>query len=473
MIRFFLPFLMLFTALLFPELIFAHAFGQTFNLSLPLWMYLYGGGLAVLISFLIIGFFFKKKEIDTNKIRKDLSGIIFIKFIVSDNLKFFLKFLSLGIFLTVILSGFLGSILPTENFATLFIWIVFLLGCTYLVSIIGNFWEVINPWKIIIEIYEYLKGGQIKALERYPKRLGFIPALIFYFLFIWLELSPIDLGTKPTSLATLLIFYSIFTLIGIFYFGRDWFLYGEFFSVLFILFGKNSILESSGKKFFLRLPFSGLLNERIKSFSLVIFIVLMLASTAFDGFRATSLFLSLSSCIFRYLPNVNLGMEILIQTLFLVMAVGLFLAAYLIAIYIMKLVTKSKRSFLELAQNFGISLVPIALVYNAAHYYTLLLVQGQAIIPVLSDPFNLGWNLFGTTGYMVNIGIIGARAVWESEVYIILFGHIASVFVSHLIALKVFPSHKSAIISQIPMLVLMVSYTILGLWILSQPLGLK
>jgi hypothetical protein len=150
----------------------------------------------------------------------------------------------------------------------------------------------------------------------------------------------------------------------------------------------------------------------------------------------------------------------------------LFLAVYLFAIYMMKVVTRSSVATKELAVRFAFSLIPIAIAYHVAHYYTLLLVQGQSIIPALSDPFNMGWNLLGTALYEVNVGIIGAKSVWHTQVAVIVAGHVAAVYISHLMALNEYRSRRQALVSQLPMLAVMVAYTIAGLWILSQPLVL-
>ena len=50
----------------------------------------------------------------------------------------------------------------------------------------------------------------------------------------------------------------------------------------------------------------------------------------------------------------------------------------------------------RLARAFMHSLVPIALVYVAAHYLTFLVFEGQAIVYLASDPLGEGWDLFGT-----------------------------------------------------------------------------
>ena len=139
----------------------------------------------------------------------------------------------------------------------------------------------------------------------------------------------------------------------------------------------------------------------------------------------------------------------------------------------MKQVAKTQLSIYSLSLKFAFTLIPIAVAYNVAHYFTLLLVQGQSAISQISDPFNLGWNLFGTINYKINVGLLGASSVWNVEVAVIIIGHIAAVYFAHLKAQEIYIQNKKAIISQIPMLVLMIIYTMTGLWILSQPLTLK
>ena len=103
----------------------------------------------------------------------------------------------------------------------------------------------------------------------------------------------------------------------------------------------------------------------------------------------------------------------------------------------MSAVTAGGCSPLAMARSFAFTLVPIAIGYHLAHYLTFLLVQGQYIIPLLSDPFGWGWNLFGTAGYRVDIAIVGARFSWYAAVLAILIGHIAAVYLAHRKAMRV------------------------------------
>ena len=124
----------------------------------------------------------------------------------------------------------------------------------------------------------------------------------------------------------------------------------------------------------------------------------------------------------------------------------------------------------DIAGYFVLSLVPIAIAYHLSHYLSYLLITGQQIIPLASDPFGRGWDLLGTADYKMDIGILNAKIVWYVAVISIVIGHVIAVYLSHITALWVFEDRHAALRSQIPMLVLMIGYTMVSLWILSQPI---
>jgi hypothetical protein len=114
--------------------------------------------------------------------------------------------------------------------------------------------------------------------------------------------------------------------------------------------------------------------------------------------------------------------------------------------------------------------LPIALAYNVAHYFTSILTQGVRIVSLVSDPFGAGWNLFGTAGWLRAPIIPDPALVWHTQVLVIVLGHVVSVYLAHLEALRTFSTRRQATRSQLPMLLLMVAFTTAGLWILSQPI---
>ncbi len=453
---FFLPLFFISLIFIFPQLVSAHAFGTLYNLPVPFWLYLYGAGATLLVSFLIIGYFVNSSGQDLDS-KKSLPKL---NLLLADWCKDLLKAISVFLFLLTIITGLLGTNNSLLNFNMTFFWIIFLLGLTYLTALLGNIYFLLNPWKIIVEWLENILG-EIKGAYKYPKNFSFYPALIFYFLFIWSELFG---SITPFKLSIIVIQYSVITFLGVILFGKIWFQCGEFFGVFFNLLAKISPLIIVDNKIYLRPPFLGLVKDRAEDFSLVIFIIFMLASTAYDGFHSTivwmKLVLSFSDSFYR-----------LIQEAGLILAPMLFLVIFLLLIWLMRVFVKTNFTLKELALKFSFSLVPIALAYNLAHYYTLLITQGQEIIKLISDPFNFGWNLFGTASYKSNLAIVNAGFVWHSQVAVILLGHIAAVYLAHRISLEIFSNHKQAVISQLPMLILMIIYTMTGLWILSQPIG--
>lgn len=452
-----------------PQPVSAHSFGKLYNLPVPFWMYLYGGIAAIIASFLLIGYFVNKtKEAVTYK-TIPLSQREFFRFLTSSRFFLFLKVISVFLFFLTILSGIVGSDLPMLNFNMTFFWIIFVLGLTYLTAIIGNIYAIINPLKVLTEWVEKIFDIKAKGIMPYPKSLGYYPALVFYIIFIWIELFG---ETTPLSLSIMLVMYANVNIFSVMLFGKDaWFTYGELFSVFFRLIGKMAPIEYSKGKLFLRPPFVGLLKNKADHFSLLLFILFMLSSTAYDGFRETTpsyqLYWQNLDDVMR--PFLAKNSYQIYQTIGLLLSPFVFLAVYLLLVWLAKVITKSKKSIKELSLQFAFSLIPVAFVYNVAHYFTLLITEGSNMGRLISDPFGMNWNVFGTTN-IPSIPAVDANFVWHTQVAVILLGHVIGVYIAHLIALKVFPSHKKALISQVPMLFLMVIYTMAGLWILSQPI---
>lgn len=457
----------------FPSPVSAHAFGQVYNLPVPVSYYLYGAGGVVLISFLALSVILKGDSLAHKEYRKDISENIIKRLLVNDVAKFVLKLWSFTGFVFIILAGFIGNQEPTSNLVTIYVWVIQLLGITYLISTLGNFWPLINPWRNFIDFLEAIRGRKFIASGEYSDALGYAPATIFYFFFVWLELLSGNLAQSPKFLSELILFYSIITISGAILFGSEvWFKYGEFWSVIYRILSRASLFEERHKRFYIRIPFSGLLKSKNVDFGLLFFTLLMLSSTAFDGFRATIEYLKLQAIFINILGPLPQSTEQMLDSGLLFSFWLIFIAAYLLAIVLMKFVTKSRRSFGALAADFTLALVPIAFVYNIAHYFTLLLIQGQSLISAVSDPFNLGWNLFGTADYIINPGVVGAKTVWNTQVALIILGHVIGVLIAHIISTRIFDTHKKAVWSQVPMVILMVGYTLFGLWILSQPFRL-
>ena len=450
-------------------------------------MYVYGAAAALAASFLVVAFFVNSRGATLNEHSRDLSGSAGLAWLRRWRMLGLARALSLGALLLCIASGLFGTRSPYANINMTLFWIVFLLGCTYLTALAGDFYALVNPWRVLGDGLTRAFGNDGRGRMKYPRRLGYWPALLFYMALIWLELFG---AVQPHSLALILLAYSGINLFGVWLFGsQDWFRYCEFLGVFLRLVGKMAPLDyvpaqdrPAAARLRLRAPFVGVLEEPVENLGLLVFALFMLSSTAFDGARETVPWLNffwrdLFGLLKPWVGNNPITAFPLLRTVYL-WAQGLILAAspfiylgvYLAFIALAKSITRSALGLRELALRFGYTLLPIALVYNITHYYTLLITQGVKIIPLASDPFGLGWNLFGTAGWLRAPIIPDAGVVWHTQVALIVFGHIVSVYLAHVEALRTFRTRREATLSQLPMLLLMMVFTTTGLWILAQPI---
>jgi hypothetical protein len=208
----------------------------------------------------------------------------------------------------------------------------------------------------------------------------------------------------------------------------------------------------------LRPPALGLARPEGPPAGATVFVILMLAGVAYDGLLATPLWLEV------------VRLTSMTQTMGLFLLPLIFLAVYLGFVKLSQVAGGGRVPLRRLAPAYVYTLVPIAIAYQVSHYYTYLLIQGQAIIYHLSDPFGWGWDLFGTAGYEIRVGVVSAAFVWYSQVVLIVTGHVLAVYLGHVVSLRFFGSPQLALRSQLPLLALMILYTIFSLWILSQPI---
>ncbi len=464
---------------------FSHSFGEPYKLPMPYWMYIYGAMAALVLSFVVLAYFYRAndKPGDIKTIGIAYPGVQTLqqKLHVSSCLKVLLLFF----FLLSVVTGFVGNRDSYRNFNMTFFWVTFALGACYLTALFGDWYRFLNPWltlsKVCDRLYRRFSAGRFA----YPEQLAYWPAVALYMGFICLELFG---DTKPFSLSVALCLYTALNLFAVWLVGaQHWFRYGELFSVMFRLIAMMAPIqfnpEQEGlRKVELRWPFAGLIGQRVEHKSLLVFLLFMLSSTAYDGLRETSLWFGLfwkdptgivealagKHPLYAYvqLRPWYIGFEIVC----LLLSPFLYLALFRMFLKLGKVLTKSQLSVTELSLRFGYSLLPIALVYHITHYYTLLLSQGLKVRGLISDPFGWGWDIFGTaiSGRLPILPDMGF--VWDSQVWLILIGHVASVYLAHIEALKSFNSAREASLSQLPMLILMVLFTGAGLWILAQPL---
>ena len=218
----------------------------------------------------------------------------------------------------------------------------------------------------------------------------------------------------------------------------------------------------------------GLNNTGVVTPSVVAMVILLLASVTFDGLSATPEWIALQTFFifsFQSLTYKFLNGAVIANTLGLIGVPLAFSGIYwLFSNLMFRAVDGRGPSAAKLVAAFAFSLIPVALAYNYAHFLSLLLIQGQLIIPLISDPFGFEWNLFGTAEYLIDISIIGAKFLWVFSVAVIVVGHMLAVYLAHLRAMMLYEDRTLVLKSQLPMLGLMVLYTTVSLWIVSRPI---
>jgi hypothetical protein len=510
----------------------AHGFGQRYDLPLPLPLYLFGAAAVVALSFAMFGLFVRHAPSIEASPRIDVLATPLGRLIARPAVVLSVRLAGLLLFAITVLAGFIGDQNPYRNIAPTMIWIIWWVGLVYVSAFVGNVWALLNPWRTIFDavVWSYQRarlgaygfapatrsipplegeggdpgldpaepggvtldeasptrppfgrppspcgGGMAKAdrpnLVHYPHWLGVWPACVLLLAFAWIELVYPN-AAAPAHLAWLAIAYSLLTWTGMALFGRDaWLEHGEIFTVVFGLFSRFAPTEFRARppRLLVR-PFgSGLIDGKPVSPSLMACVLLLLATVLYDGFSATPAWSELQQAFSATFSGLGANTAILIRTAGLIAFWLVFLGIYAGVCAVMRVVT-GRGSALDIAGNFALTLIPIAIGYHVAHYLVFLLVQGQYIIPLVSDPFGFGWNLLGTAGYRVDIGIVGARFAWYAAVTAIVLGHVVAVYLGHVRALETFATPGVALRSQVPLTALMVVYTFTGLSIVAGPI---
>jgi hypothetical protein len=293
--------------------------------------------------------------------------------------------------------------------------------------------------------------------------------------FAWVELiypAPSD----PAVLARLVASYLLFQLAGLLAFGERWLREAEAFSLFFRMvswlapLGVDGPDRGAARRIEITLPALRLLRVDTPGVSLAAFVLLVLASVSFDGLSRTFAWLD----VLDVNPLEYPGRTVLVlpNTLGLLAVFATLAVAYAVAVGLLALLGRIRLPAAQLAALFALPLVPIAYGYHFAHYLPVFLVDVQHAIRAVSDPFARGWNLLGTRELPVVTSFLSdpARvyAVWHAQVALIIGAHVAGIVVAHAVALRL-SDRAPALASQLPMLVLMIGYTVLGLWLLSTP----
>jgi hypothetical protein len=199
-------------------------------------------------------------------------------------------------------------------------------------------------------------------------------------------------------------------------------------------------------------------------------VIASIATTSFDGAQEGA-FKSAIESSFDWLVDRGIDLTAalrLTDTLFIALCFAGVGLVYLLGVRGMRTI-RGAPSLATLRAGFAHTLIPIALAYLVAHYFSLFVFQEQAQFTyLLSDPLGTGTtDLFGTASAGVDYKILSANAIWYVQVGALVVGHVLGLTLAHDRALVYWPDYRDASRSQYWMLAVMVAFTCFGLYLLS------
>lgn len=448
----------------------AHGIGGVRDLPVPESFFFSTAAIVLVVSFVLLGALWRRPLLERHEGGRRLPRAL-ERVVLALPLRVGLQTLAVALFLLTLAAAFFGTTVELLNFAPTFVYVIFWLGLPLLSVFFGDVWRVLSPWRAIADatVWALEAGGrQARPLIGSAERLGRYPAAAALFAFVALELA-YQQPASPRTLGVAIALYSYWALAGMTLYGREvWSRHGEGFAVAFSLLARIAPFAVRDRAVVVRWPLTGLAGREAMPGTLL-FVAVMLGSTSFDGFSRATTWQDLLADVRANLGGQSQTTIDLALTLVNVAGLAAFVAAamvtYLAAVAWAERLVRSARSLIP---DFVLPLVPIVFAYLVAHYFSLLVIQGQFIVTLASDPLGRGWDLFGTADFAPDLTIVSPETVWYVQVVALTVGHVAGLAVAHDRAVALFSSRRDALRSQYPMLALMVLYTVGGLWLLSR-----
>ena len=460
-------------ALLFPEVASAHALVGRKDLPVPAWLFAWGASLVLIISFALLSVAWTQARLQRERWRPVPRWVS--RALLNPLTEGLCGLIGVGLFVVVLYAGFRGISDPTQNFSVVFVFYTFWLGLVLLSVLLGDVFRAFNPWRALGRLvsggFRLIAGQSAPAPLRYPDWLGRWPAVVGVLLFVWLELIAGG-GASPTphDVGVATVIYSLVTFVCMTLFGvEEWIGRGETFSVYFGMFSRLAPFETRGRELGIRKFLTGAPQWAAVPGAAAL-VLASIAVTSFDGAQEGAL----SGAIrWTFERCSDLGFSLpdsfrVANTIWLLIVFAGVYLLYWLGVKGMHTVRGSP-PVRDLARSFAHTLIPIALAYLVAHYFSAFLYQEQAQFTyILSDPLGHGSDLFGTAGGGINYGIVGSNTVWYVQVAALVIGHVVALTLAHDRALGVYDSVRNASRSQYFMLAVMVAFTCFGLFLLSQ-----
>ena len=442
----------------------AHGLVGRTDLPIPKWLFGWAAAVVLVISFAALAVLWPKPELQDERGRRWFTMPRFVEPLLG----------AIGVFsfLAVVYAGLRGAQDAQDNLAPTIIYVHFWIGMAVLSVLFGDVFRALNPWRAIARFFAWWAGlftdKPMPAPLEYPKKLGRWPAAITIVIFAWVELAYVN-KDDPSQLALMALAYAVVQWIGMSFYGIEtWENRADGFQVLWSMYARLAPFHRHGQDVWVRPPLNGAPRLDIVPGTLAVLIV-SIGTTSFDGFSNGPVWGSLGPDLSKFFGDLGFGLTARGE---LAVTVGIIGMCLLIGGFFQLGIRGMTRvgtghTHAELASKFAHTLIPIAIAYAVAHYFSLLMYQGQALGYLISDPLGHGSNLFGTADAGIDYNVVTATTIWYVQVAALVSGHVAGLMLAHDRALAIYSNPREAVRSQYWMLLIMIGFTSLGLWLLS------
>lgn len=431
----------------------AHGIGGRVDLPVPSWLAVYAGAVVVAVSFVVAIVFWTKPRFAGTATGWPLPEAI-SKLLQCRALMGGLQLigaLALAAFLVAAWGGpndgGLGNPAPTW----FYVW--FWVGIVPASFFLGRVWSRMNPLRLCSAALRILTRGRTATL---PRWVGYWPAALSLLAFVWVELV-YDESAQPRTVALFVTMYAVVNVAAGVVFGSAWFEQGDGFEVYAQMVSHASPWgRRADGRVICRNPLRSLATAPTFP-DLTPVVLLILGSTAFDGLSRTTWWSDRVAGTGRA-EYLWLGTEGLVG------AIAVVAATYSLAVW---WTGRFMPEGFEARARFAHTIVPIAIGYTVAHYFSFALFQGQEGYLLANDPLVRGWNLLGLQNSSVNYFLMSAGAIAFVQVGAIVVGHVVAVLSAHDEAIASLPKRDSRR-GQYPMIAVMILYTSVGILLVSR-----
>ena len=494
--------------------------------GIPYWMGMAGLAIIIVSSHLLVHFRSRQKEQKTSYRKFNLFRFTPLKNLIKRPwFPLLVQSLSLTIFLFVIAAGLLGH--DKNNIGPILTWTWWWILLIFLTLGFGKAFCMVCPWEAISSIMTSLSfKSRIKVLgyeKPWPKwARNIFPAIGFFIILTWFELGH-DI-TRSASLTAILglVMAGMAVFSAIVFEKRSFCRYGCLvgrISGLYAMFSPLELRADSAdvcatcktKECYVgtatttpcptflfpskmeestyctlctecirscphdnitinyRAPATDLLKRKKFKWDEATLAIVLLALTSFHGLTMTPHW---TNWINTIRADTGLG-QTSVFTIF--MALMLFLPILLFwigATAARKLAGDNSVDTASIFKAFAYSLIPIALFYHLAHNCMHFFMEGQIIIPRLSDPLGWGWNLFGTAGKTYP-PFLSLTTIWWLQVVCVVVGHLYGVVLADRYARTLFKNKRAVFLGLIPLLITMILYSAFSMWLIMQPMDMR